>query len=142
MTRQTSIDAYNKAKESGLISKRRWEVYECLFNYGPMTQNECWEKICELKGYNNVKKDSVGPAFAPLELMTVISVVGKRFCTAKTTSKRDPTKCLEWDVTCNCPVKLPIRKTKDQIIKELQEEVASLRRKLNPVFTEQIEMFR
>lgn len=38
--RRTSIEAYNEIKESGLLSKRRWQAYEILFHHGPLTANQ------------------------------------------------------------------------------------------------------
>jgi hypothetical protein len=37
MTRQTSIDAYHKIKQNGLLSKLRFDVYEYVYNSGPST---------------------------------------------------------------------------------------------------------
>jgi len=45
MVRQTSIDAYNTIKNNGLLSKRRWEVYDALFNYGPLTATQIASKM-------------------------------------------------------------------------------------------------
>ena len=38
--RQTSIDAYNEIKRNGLLSKKRLEVYDIIFNNGPLTDHE------------------------------------------------------------------------------------------------------
>ena len=37
MARETSIQAYNEIKASGLLSKRRWQVYDIVFRHGPLT---------------------------------------------------------------------------------------------------------
>jgi len=37
MVRDTSIKIYNEIKNNGLLSKRRFQVYEVLFDYGPLT---------------------------------------------------------------------------------------------------------
>lgn len=44
MARDTSREAYNKIKEMGLLSQRRWEVYDILYSHGPMTGGE----ICDV----------------------------------------------------------------------------------------------
>jgi hypothetical protein len=36
----TSLGAYTLIKESGVLSRSRWDVYDCLFKHGPMTRNE------------------------------------------------------------------------------------------------------
>lgn len=40
MTRRTSIEAYNFIKDNGLLSKRRWQVYDILYQHGPLTGNQ------------------------------------------------------------------------------------------------------
>lgn len=40
MIRQTSVDAYHAIRDEGLISKRKFEVYEILFHHGPLTAHE------------------------------------------------------------------------------------------------------
>lgn len=41
MIRETSITAYNTIKENGLLSKRRWEVYDALYSLNrPATASE------------------------------------------------------------------------------------------------------
>ena len=39
-TRQTSIDCYNEIRANGLLSKRRFEVYEALLSSAPCTSSE------------------------------------------------------------------------------------------------------
>lgn len=39
MVRRTSIDAYREIERNGLLSRRRWEVYEILYHHGPLTAN-------------------------------------------------------------------------------------------------------
>lgn len=40
MIRDTSIEAYNTIKNNGLLSERRFQVYEVLFAHGPATAME------------------------------------------------------------------------------------------------------
>jgi len=54
--RQTSIDAFNAIKESGLLSKRRWQVYEYLYQHGPCSGTRVsrkvpggWKRLSELQ---------------------------------------------------------------------------------------------
>jgi len=56
LSRDTSIEAYRTIKANGLLSKRRLQVYEYLFNHGPATAKEifvlvrCINKIKKLGG--------------------------------------------------------------------------------------------
>lgn len=43
MSRQTSIETYHKIKEEGLLSQRRWQIYDILFHNGPMTAGEIFD---------------------------------------------------------------------------------------------------
>lgn len=48
--RQNSIDCYNQIKNKGLLSKRRLEVYNALFNIGrPSTTQEIFSKLHHLR---------------------------------------------------------------------------------------------
>lgn len=94
MTRRTSIDVYNKIKEDGLLSKLRFEVYEILFKYGPLTQMELCKKT------NGVRQDrTYMPRFAELKNMGVLEDIGTKECSI--TGR----EVLLWDVTNRLPVK-------------------------------------
>jgi hypothetical protein len=101
MTRQTSIAVYEQIKNQGLLSRRRWQVYDVLFRRGPLTQNEACRLLAEEYGLTN--KPSVTPRFAELEKRRVIHAVGKRQCdvTGET--------CLAYDVTGLLPTDPPDR---------------------------------
>ena len=55
--RKTSIEAYNNLKESGKLGKRRWEVYEVLFNDGPLTTNGLFESM-DKRGIQDHRRNS------------------------------------------------------------------------------------
>lgn len=44
--RETSRDAYHAIKENGLLSRRRFEVYEYLYLKGPSTAREMYNSLC------------------------------------------------------------------------------------------------
>jgi hypothetical protein len=50
MTRQTSAEAYRKIKEDGLLSLRKWQVYDILYRFGPLTSTEVIQKYREIYG--------------------------------------------------------------------------------------------
>ena len=52
MIRETSIEAYKKIKESGLLSKRRWEVYDIVCRYGEVTGSQVVKHFLEEIGGN------------------------------------------------------------------------------------------
>jgi len=80
MTRQTSIEAYNKIKENGLLSKRRWEVYDILFRHGPMTAGEIF-KVGNLEGmWKKSVKATVCSRLTELRMMGVAEELPHRIC--------------------------------------------------------------
>lgn len=114
--RSTSIKAYNEIKENGLLSKRRFEVYDYLYHHGAKTQNEVARYYQKL--YPNAGARSWGARFAELKELGVIKEVG-----TKADSVSGHTTIL-WDVTENLPANLPPKKTKHQNIIELLDELA------------------
>lgn len=44
-TRRTSLDAFRKITQEGLLTKRRLEVYEALYHHGPCTASELAETL-------------------------------------------------------------------------------------------------
>lgn len=100
MTRLTSIEAYNKIKADGLLSKRRFEVYSTLFKYGPMTANETFSKMYDKNtGPTNAASNSAA-RFSELRQQGVIYEVKERKC------KITGMNVIEWGVTNNLPVKI------------------------------------
>lgn len=91
MIRETSIEAYKKIKENGLLSKINFLVYDCIAKHGPMTIKEVTEKLTDIPA------TSISPCFAKLENQGVLKTNGKRKCTITNMSS------LEWDLTDNVP---------------------------------------
>lgn len=119
MIRETSLDAYAAIKASGLLSKRHWQVYETLFNNGPLTGREVFNKI-DSEGFTT----HTAARLTELRNMGCIKEVGTKVCSI--TGMR----VIEWAVTDELPKKFEKKKTKDDIIKELQEEIKQLKLKL------------
>lgn len=95
MTRRTSIEVYQKIKSEGLLSALRFTVYECLFNYGPLSQME----TCKYIGSKHQDR-SIMPRFAELEKIGAIESIGEKKCSV--TGRN----VLIWDVTDRIPKKL------------------------------------
>ena len=100
--RQTSIDAYNKIKNEGLLSELRFEVYSVIFKNGPITQGEAAKHF--MHGDRNV----VSPRFAELNRRGVICCVGSRPC------KVTGINCMIWDSTGKLPVEPEKKKSVHQ----------------------------
>ena len=97
MIRDTSIQAYNTIKENGLLSRRRFQVYDTLYKFGPLTQNEAFKEIAKK---DTVTQQSIGPRFAELLRAGAIQEVGKTLCSIT------GNLCIKWDVTKKIPVKV------------------------------------
>lgn len=96
----TSLEAYLKIKSLGLLSPRRFEVYEVLAKYGAQTQSEVFSKL----GLIGEKRVCYTPRFAELERQGVIRVVGEKACSV--TGKN----CKIWKVTDELPRPFKIEK--------------------------------
>lgn len=92
--RQTSIDAYNEIKESGVLGKTKWAVYEYVYKNGPCSIKECTRYL------NSDAAGTYTSRFSELESMDAIVAVGKKICQY---SGRTVTI---WNVTKNIPTKI------------------------------------
>lgn len=118
MTRRTSIDVYHQIEAEGLLSKRRWEVYDYLFKHGPLTQREVSDSIATEYAHHQ----SYTPRFAELEARGVIESVGERPCSV--TGRN----VLVWDVTDRLPVEPDATgKPKPMPRKEVQQRMKAYR---------------
>jgi hypothetical protein len=112
--RQTSIETYTEILRSGLLSKRRLEVYDVLFHHGPMSANDLirHNKI----HHPNANQTGWNARFSELERMGAIKEVG---------TKKDEVsgnECVVWDVTDALPIKLetvPKRELKKELINKI-----------------------
>jgi hypothetical protein len=110
--RSTSIEAYNTIKDNGLLSKRRWEVYDWLFHNGPSYANKVWREINP-----HANNGVVTTRFSELKAMGLVREVGE------TIDERSGMACILWDVTADLPRKISkvINPTRNDIINELSE---------------------
>ena len=97
--RQTSRDAYNEIKSNGMLSKRRMEAYEVLFNYGPMTSNEVFQLV-NVNGDPNYRHNT-NARMAELRTLGVIAEKGTKQCSISGNN------CILWEVTSNIPMPPP-----------------------------------
>jgi hypothetical protein len=94
-TRQTSIDCYNQIKSEGLLTKRRFEVYEAIYNSAPCTASEVFKA-------KHLKTNQSG-RFTELRELGVIYEKGERKCSI--TGRN----VIEWDLTNRLPIKVESR---------------------------------
>jgi hypothetical protein len=95
--RETSIEAYRTIQENGLLSERRWQVYNTLFLNGPLTTGEIWKYYFSV--HTKIPQNSINPRLSELSRLGVIRAVGTKKCTVTGHT------CTIWDVTANLPVK-------------------------------------
>lgn len=81
--RQTSIDAWEDIKASGVLGLEQLRAYECLFRHGPLTGREIDDRL----GVDMHKR------LSELERLGVVKCNGKREC--RVTGRQ----VHEWDVT-------------------------------------------
>jgi len=110
MTRRTSVSAYREIEANGLLSKRRLEVYECLFKDGPLTGAQVAVKIRR----PNQVSETVRNRITELVKLGVAYEVKEVDCPVT------HRQVILFDVTERLPKDYEKPKTKAQIIKELE----------------------
>ena len=115
MVRDTSIEAYITIKENGLLSQRRFQVYECLYKHGPMTANDVirWYR----DQYPDVNQTGFNARFSELQEMGVITEVGEEIDSVS------GNRCILWDVTSNLPNEPPKKLSRKERIKRLKSSI-------------------
>lgn len=102
--RSTSIESYNKIKDNGLLSKRRWQVYDILFKHGALTASELAIKFRIMYESSAPNQLNIGTRLGELRDCGVASEVRSAICSA--------TGMLValWDVTSKLPLMPPKQK--------------------------------
>jgi len=120
MSRQTSVQAYHQIRNEGLLTKLKLQVYETLYQHGPLTAGE----LCGIY-FPKTPRPSLSPRFAELEELGVVKTVGVRPC------QKTQRNAYVWDVTDQVPRKLEkelVESSKQKIerlearVQELEEE--------------------
>lgn len=105
MVRETSQEAYFKIKDDGLLSERRWQVYDVLFRFGPLTGNEALRHLKREHGVGGGNAPSIVSRLGELRNSGCAYEVRTRSCSVTGMN------VIEWDVTKNLPIKLERPKT-------------------------------
>ena len=113
-TRQTSIECYNEIRANGLLSKRRFEVYEALLSSAPCTSSEAIRNAKTTFGVFGVSS-----RFTELRDLGVIYEVRTRECTV--TGRN----VIEWDLTDRLPVN--VKKSNKTKKNKIDDALNSLR---------------
>jgi hypothetical protein len=112
--RNTSIEAYIKIKENGLLSKRRLQVYEFMFEHGPCT-GRSMHKALSKQGTNSSTFIS---RISELVDLDVMAEVGQVF------DEETNNTVKLWDVTPNLPIKRTAIEKKARQIEALKRKLA------------------
>lgn len=98
-TRQTSIDTYHRIEREGLLSERRWQVYDILFHNGPLTSSELFEIFKEKYKSPFRYNANVHSRLNELAKRGVAEEVGDKCCSVS------GNRVILWDVTNRLPMK-------------------------------------
>jgi hypothetical protein len=93
--RKTSIEAYKQITASGLLSRRRMEVYEILFHHGPLTAHGVVEFARSFAPSAN--QTSFNARLSELKRLGVVQEVGYKDDVVS------GHKCILWDVNDQLP---------------------------------------
>lgn len=104
--RLTNLDAYRQIKDSGILSRRRLEVYNILFQYGPMTGGELSEMLP--KKLSRTIGSNVHARLAELKQMGCVDETGTSIC------KISGMEVIKWAVNFKMP-----RKFKRKSLREI-----------------------
>jgi hypothetical protein len=116
--RLTSLEAYREIKERKLLSAKRFEVYECLYQNGPLTAHEI--VAIGRKANPLANQTSWNARLSELEALGVVRTVGEKLNPVSNVSN------LLWDVTDKIPSKFVKPESAAQKVKRLEAEVIRL----------------
>jgi len=131
-TRETSIEAYYKVKETGLLSTLRLEVFKILCEHGAMTAGEmrdyCGDKVINSGVY--------ATRLSELLRMGVIKEVGKRPC------NKTGFTAIVWDITGDMPKALPKKLTRKEKKEAVLNKIATHGNRELPTSSEEINLYK
>lgn len=117
--RKTSIESYRTIEASGLLSKRRWQVYDHIFHYGPTTARDSWKRI---QSHGQISTGGISTRFSELKTIGVLEEVGEAV------DKETGMTVLLWDVTDKLPKKYSKKSnpTRNELINALCSKAESM----------------
>lgn len=102
MIRDTSIECYHIIKSEGLLSERRFEVYEALFKIGPATAMQVFNVISKNRG--NKVASNVYARLSELRDREVIKEIGTVVC------EFTKMRVIQWQVSNSLPIEIAKKK--------------------------------
>jgi hypothetical protein len=111
--RKTSLDAYNRIKDSGLLSVRRLQVYQILYKHGPMTAAQVIDVASKKLKIGNSGR--LNTRLSELRRMGCVDEVDRAMCPVT------GYKAIWWDVNGKTPIRLAKGISKDKKIQKLKE---------------------
>lgn len=105
MKRQTSIAAYHKIRNEGLLSKRRWEVYDVMYHNGPLTSGEAFTILNRNRPAGALTQSRA--RFTELRELGLLREIGVRKCSVTGMN------VILWDVTDKLPMSQEERLAKE-----------------------------
>lgn len=117
MIRSTSAATFRRIKEDGLLSKRRLQVYEALYEFGPCTGSELYRQMALRSAVSN---SNVVTRLGELRDCGAAYEVRERKCQVS------GQMVIEWDVTEKVPTELPKKKSKTEVRNRLAELVEEI----------------
>lgn len=97
MVRNTSREAYITIRDNGLLSERKWEVYDILFHHGPLTAHEVVAVARQKHPLSN--QTSFNARLSELKKLGCATEVGEKLNPVSKVSN------YLWDLTSNLPTK-------------------------------------
>ena len=98
MIRTTSVETFNEIKSNGLLSLRRWQVYEVLYNLGPSTGAQIAKQVKAIYGSWG-HSETIRNRLTELRDTGCISECGEVDCPIS------GNRVLQWQTNDNLPVK-------------------------------------
>ena len=113
--KEESIQAYKTIMENGLLSERRFQFYEIIYRYGPLSITAALEIASKTIRSNNIGSQS--GRFSELEALGVIETVGSQKC------PKSGHEVNLWAVTGALPKKPKKRESKMKALERKNEEL-------------------
>lgn len=110
--RQTSVDVYRSMRDEGLLTESRLKIYGFLFEHGPCTANELFQKT---KGFNTITQANFHARLGELRDCGVVDELGTKKCTVTGNT------VIVWDCNNKLPVKINKRETNADRVRRLNK---------------------
>ena len=129
--RRTSIMVYNQILNNGLLSEKRMQVYQIIYDKGQLTGSQVAE-IFKSKHPSSQHSESIRNRITELVKQGAVEIVGTAPCpiTKNTVSL--------FETTDNLPVKIEKKMTKNQKVDEINKLVIELGAKIPEEFKEDL----